>query len=128
MLGWLGLPSCSSTSGWMVDSLVMTRVAAGVGRRAGGADSNRLWQRRRRTSPRGRSSSRNEVRGGGARTELEVIDRGAESEGVRHHPSLDQLCTHSLPNDSSFAIRYRCQRGDIRKMAPGSRPQVVRKL
>jgi hypothetical protein len=72
------------------------------------ADSNRPRQQRRRTGSRGRSSSRGEVRGGTdrVRAELEVIDRGAESESSTTsstHPSLGRPYTPSLPDDPSGA-------------------------
>jgi hypothetical protein len=59
------------------------------------ANSNRPWQQRR-TGLRGRSSSRDEVRGGTdrARAGLEVLDQGAESESSTTsstHPSIYTL-------------------------------------
>ena len=62
------------------------------------ADSNRLRQRRKKVSgSRGRSALRG--------TEVETIDRGAESESntTSTHPSLDQPYTPSLPDESSDA-------------------------
>jgi hypothetical protein len=62
------------------------------------ADLNRPRQRRKKVSgSRGRSASRG--------TEVETIDRGAESKSntTSTHPSLDQPYTPSLPDESSDA-------------------------